>query len=284
MPVNKPVQVNLKKFNCKDAMSNKFVAVVVGKRNTGKSVLISELLYYISKHKVPRACVFSATEEQNKYFCKHIPDSFIFDDKDVDNRLSLLVQQQKDLIMQKQLGHIPSDTNLRIVVILDDIGYNKQALNSSIIREIFCNGRHYEIILIVALQHLMQLSVQMRSNCDYIFCLKEGNVDVKKNLYKNFFGTFDKLSHFETAFNACTKDYGCMIMDNTVTSTIVDDSVCWYKATPGRKFKLGSKEFWEHHESRYVSDVDRYINKTKKASNDDETSATNGSFIVRKGK
>jgi hypothetical protein len=265
-------------------MSKKFNAVVIGKRNTGKSVLISELLYYISKQKVPRACVFSATEESNRFFCNHIPDSFIFDDKDVDARLTALINQQQELQMKKQLGEIPADTDLRIVIVLDDIGYNKQALSSEIIRAIFMNGRHYDIILIVALQHIMQLGVALRSNCDYIICLKEGNKDVKKNLYKNFFGAFEKLSHFETAFDACTKDYGCMIMDNTTGKTDVDGSTCWYKATPGRKFRVGSKAFWGHHESRYVTIVDRYKKKAEAKEEDTETSARNGSFVVRREK
>lgn len=190
---NKAVHVNLKKFELKKAAQKTFNAVVIGKRNTGKSVLVADILYYLTKQKVPRACVFSATEESNRFFCKHIPDTFIFDDSEVENRLEAIVQDQKDLMMKRQLGKIPADTDLRIVIVLDDIGYNKGTLKSKVVKFIFMNGRHYDIIVVLAAQHVMQLTPDLRSNCDYVICLKESNSTVMKNLYSNFFGIFEIL-------------------------------------------------------------------------------------------
>lgn len=275
------VHVNLKKFDCKNAMKKKFNAIVVGKRNTGKSVLISEILYYLSKQKMPRACVFSATEESNRFFCKFVPDSFIFDDSSVEHRLEAIVAEQKKLQIQKQMGELSRDTDLGMVIVLDDIGYNKGVLRSKIVRYLFLNGRHLEITMIVALQHLMQLTVDLRSNSDYVICLKEGNKNIIKNLHDNFFGVFEKLSHFRNAFDACTKDYGCMVLNNTVQDVTVNEMVHWYKATPGREFRLGSKEFWKYHESRYISKEERYMMENV-GRDEDKTTSRDGSFVIHK--
>lgn len=280
---NSAVHVNLKKFDLKKAAHETFNAVVIGKRNTGKSVLIADILYYLTKQKVPRACVFSATEESNRFFCKHIPDSFIFDDSDVETRLEMIVQDQKDLLMKRQLGKIPDDTDLRIVIVLDDVGYNKGALKSKVVKFIFMNGRHYDIIVVLAAQHIMQLTPDLRSNCDYVVCLKETNSQVMKNLYSNFFGIFERPSHFRNAFDACTQNYGCMVLNNKVQTGNVNDVINWYKATPNRQFKLGSKEFWKYHTDRYVSVQERFL--MKNIDDDDEkTVSRDGQFVVRKQK
>lgn len=274
------VHVNLKRFDLKKASERTFNAVVIGKRNTGKSVLISEILYYLSKRKIPRACVFSATEESNRFFCNHIPDSFIFDDSDVESRLEAIVQDQKDLFIKRQLGKIPADTDLRIVIVLDDIGYNKGTLKSKIVKFIFMNGRHYDIIVVLAAQHVMQLTPDLRSNCDYVICLKESNSTVMKNLYTNFFGIFEKPSHFRNAFQACTTDYGCMVLNNTIQTGDVDDVINWYKATPDREFKLGSEEFWRYHNERYVSVQERFLMNNINREDEDRVVSQDGNFVV----
>lgn len=281
--IDKPVHVNLKKFDLKKASNGNFTAVVIGQRNTGKSVVITEILYYLSKQHIPRACVFSATEELNRTFCNYIPDSFIFDDKEVESRLEKILEDQTNLKIRRQLGQIPKDTDLRIVIVLDDIGYNRGTLRSEIVKKVFMNGRHFDIILILAAQHVMQLSPDLRSNCDYVICLKETNGQVKKNLYSNFFGVFEKQSHFRNAFDACTQDYGCMVLNNKVRSVDVNEMVNWYKATPNREFKLGSREFWKYHHDVYLSEVDRFLLKNK-GDEEDKTVSKDGKFIVRKHK
>lgn len=279
---NRTVHVNLKKFELKKAAQKTFNAVVIGKRNTGKSVLVADILYYLTKQKVPRACVFSATEESNKFFCKHIPDTFIFDDSEVESRLQAIVQDQKDLMMKRQLGKIPANTDLRIVIVLDDIGYNKGTLKSKIVKFIFMNGRHYDIIVVLAAQHVMQLTPDLRSNCDYVICLKESNSTAMKHLYSNFFGIFEKPSHFRNAFDACTQNYGCMVLNNTVQTGDVNDVINWYKATPSREFRLGSKEFWKYHDERYVSVEQRFLMKNGEDEDADKTVSRDGNFVVRK--
>ena len=280
------VHVNLKRFEMKKAAKKTaqktFNAIAIGKRNTGKSVLMAEILYYLSKQDIPRACVFSATEEANRFFCKFIPDSFIFDETEVETRLQSIVQDQRDLFMKRELGLISSDTDLRIVIVLDDIGYDKKALRCEIIKFIFMNGRHFDIIVVLAAQHPMQLSPEIRSNSDYILCFKESNAKVRKNLYENFFGIFEKPAHFKNAFDACTQDYGCLVLDNTVPSGDVNDVVNWYKATPDREFKLGSRDFWRYHDDRYVTVQQRYLMKNSHDDEEEKTVSRDGSFVVSK--
>ena len=64
----------LKKFDITSITSDK-VVVFIGKRNTGKSFLVKDLLYY--HRNVPIGTVISATEEANPFYGHMIPSLFI---------------------------------------------------------------------------------------------------------------------------------------------------------------------------------------------------------------
>ena len=63
----------LKKFNLNQITSDK-VCVFIGKRETGKSFLVKDLLYY---HKeVPIGTVISGTEAANSFYGNIVPNLF----------------------------------------------------------------------------------------------------------------------------------------------------------------------------------------------------------------
>lgn len=251
--------LNLSAFDVKRCCNNLFNAIVVGKKHTGKSTLIQDLLFYLSKTDVPRVCVFSGTEESNGFYKQFVPGTFIFDDKDVERRLEAIVASQKKIAMQKQLGEVDSKLDTRVVIVLDDVGYKKDVLKSEIIRQIFMNGRHHHVILIVACQYCMDVGVDLRTNADYVFVLKQNSVSSIKNLHENYFGTFEKRKEFQTVLDACTQNYQCLVLDNTRPSTLVSEVCFWYKAKHGRKFRLGSRELWDFHHRWFISDRQRYL-------------------------
>lgn len=276
--------INLSAFDIKGCCRNLFNAIVVGKKHTGKSTLIQDILFYLSKNGIPRACVFSGTEESNGFYKQFVPGTFIFDDRDVESRLEAIVENQKKLAMQKQLGEIDPKLDTRIVVVLDDVGYKKDVLKSEIIRQIFMNGRHHHIILIVACQYCMDVGVDLRTNADYVYVLKQNSVSSIKNLHENYFGTFDKRKEFQTVLEACTQNYQCLVLDNTRPSTMVSDVCFWYKAKFGRKFRVGSAEFWAFHDKWFVSDKQRYLERERAAASarNAPSGLSKNSLVVKK--
>ena len=259
--------LNLRAFDIKECCAKLFNAIVIGKKHTGKSTLIQDMLYYLSREGVPRVCVFSGTEESNGFYKQFVPGTFIFDDKDVENRLEAIVENQKKLAMQKQLGEVDRKLDTRIVIVLDDVGYKKDVLKSEIIRQIFMNGRHHYVILIVACQYCMDVGIDLRTNADYVLVLKQNSVSSIKNLHENYFGAFDKRKEFQIVLDACTQNYQCLVLDNTRPSTMVSDVCFWYKAKHGRVFRVGCLELWKYHDRWYISDEERYLENMKRCRN-----------------
>ena len=71
------MNLELKKFDISTIGADK-VCVFIGKRETGKSFLVKDLLYY---HKnVPIGTVISGTEGANQFYSKMVPSLFIHEE------------------------------------------------------------------------------------------------------------------------------------------------------------------------------------------------------------
>ncbi len=236
--------------------------VVIGKRGTGKSTLIADLLFFMKE--IPQLIVMSGTEEGNGFYKKYFHQLMIHNDynEEIVNRL---IDQQKTKLKACNKADIDPNTrpSLGSGLLLDDCGYRTNIMNKENIRLLFMNGRHFKILFIVSLQYMMGLHPSLRTNIDYVFCLRENIVDNQIKLYKYFFGCFKKFSHFQEVFNEFTNDYGCLVLDNTSKSNNVEDCVFFYKAVPNRKYKIGSPQLWRYLDTRYNPDFEEKRNDNK---------------------
>ena len=106
--------LNLKKFDM-NRIGKGSVCVMIGKRNTGKSFLTKDLLWY--KRDIPIGTVISGTEGANQFYSKIVPKLFIhgeFDTQIVQN----MIKRQKILINKINEGDNSIDP--RCFLILDD--------------------------------------------------------------------------------------------------------------------------------------------------------------------
>lgn len=227
-----------------------------GSRGSGKSILMREVLYHYSMAGVPRACVFSATESLNSFFgsfiapiCIHSPVSVA--------AITRVFEDQKSLKMKKELGLLPPDTDIRLILVLDDLAFDKTVLKSKVLSEICLNGRHSELILLLSIQYLMDLTVGTRSNLDYAFLMQEHNVDNQKRIHTAFASGFE-FRTFQAVFAACTRDHECFVLPAKANGPRPEDSSYFYKADFDLKFQFGPPEVWEYNDKKYFSPMDQF--------------------------
>lgn len=225
--------IRIKKFDPKTITASR-ILFIIGKRNTGKSVLMRDLLYHMPK---PDYCLAMApTEDTLKMFREFLPESCIFDHFSQE-KLERLVSLQRELVNRGKKRNV--------LIILDDCMYQKGVLKSTCMRSIFFNGRHDNISLMCAAQYLMEIECSLRTNIDYIFTMRENILTNRQKLHKYFFGQFSKFDEFDKVMTACTQDYKTLVLDGTVSSTTATDSVMWYKASLNvPHFRLCKDIFW----------------------------------------
>ena len=245
----------LKKFDIKSITSDK-VVVFIGKRNTGKSFLVQDLLYY-HKH-VPLGTVISATEEANPFYGKMIPSIFIHNQYTPEIVANSLKRQK--LVIKKinrdkaKFGE--SNIDPHAFLILDDCLYDQSWIRDENIRSLFMNGRHYKILFIITMQYALGVPPSLRTNIDYVFILRENYVSNRKRLYEHYAGMFPTFEIFCQVMDQCTEDYNCLVINNNAKSNKLEDQVFWYKADMHSDFKIGAPEFWKHHNNNYNDDFD----------------------------
>lgn len=234
--------VDIKKFS-PTSMKPNTIILLVGKRGTGKSTLLEDLCYYI-RDKVDFAVGMSPTEDTNQALGQFIPKSTIYGEYDEE----VVVR-----IMDMQKNMWRAGRGYSCLLILDDCCYDKKILRSKVIREIFMNGRHRRMTLILSAQYVMDLPPDLRTQVDYVFALRENVVANREKLFKQFFGFFNSFADFAKTMDSCTENFECMVCDNkTAKGNSIDDSVRWYKASLDLpRFKVGKPFLWGMHRKYY---------------------------------
>ena len=243
------MNVQLKKFN-PASMGDDKVCVFIGKRGTGKSTLVTDILYH-KKH-LPAGVVMSATEEGNHWYQQFIPDLFIYGEYDKDIIERVIDRQRKMVNLKPPPGKTElTSRDIGAFILMDDCMYDRKFLKDSCIRQCFMNGRHWKIFFMLTMQYCMDLSPDLRANVDYVFIARENVIQNREKLYKSFFGIFPNFDMFNQVMTACTENYEVLVLDNTSKSNRIEDCVFWYKAKIHTNFRVGSSQFWNLHQKTY---------------------------------
>ena len=242
--------LELKKFDMKSISfkpneSKGPVVVLIGRRDTGKSFLVKDLLYY--HQDIPIGSVVAGTEEGNGFYGKMVPKLFIHNEYNTAIIENILKRQRSVLkqIKKEMESYKRSTIDPRTFVILDDCLYDATWTRDKMMRLLFMNGRHYKVMLIITMQYPLGVPPTLRTNIDYVFILREPYIANRKRIYENYAGMFPTFESFCQIMDQCTENYECLVINNNVKSNKLTDQVFWYKAENHNDFKLGSKEFWE---------------------------------------
>lgn len=225
--------------------------VVIGKPGTGKSTLISSILYS-KKHLIPIGVVMSGTEDSNGHYKKIFPSSFVY------NEYSEPVIKK---VISRQKLAIKNLENPWSTLIIDDCAEDPKIFRRPLQTSMYKNGRHWMYWYILSLQYCMDIPPAIRNNTDGIFILREPTLPNRKKIWENYASIIPDFDIFCQLMDQMTTDYCSMYIHNRSQSNNWKDCVFWYKATPPPPdFKFGSPSFWEFHFERYN---DEYVDPVK---------------------
>ena len=253
------MNLELKKFDMKSISfkpneSKGPVIVLIGRRDTGKSFLVKDVLYH--QQDIPIGTVISGTEEGNGFYGKLVPKLFIHNEYNTAIIENILKRQRQVLKqIKKEMEQFRRSTiDPRTFVILDDCLFDNTWSRDKMMRLLFMNGRHWKVMLIITMQYPLGIPPTLRTNIDYVFILREPYITNRKRIYENYAGMFPTLESFSQVMDQCTENYECLVINNNAKSNKLQEQVFWYKADAHNDFKLGSKEFWEL--SKHLNDDD----------------------------
>ena len=196
-------------INSRRCSGNAPVVLIIGSRGKGKSTIARAIMR--SMRTIPMGAVFSATEGSSPFYSENVPHLFIYNSLDLNAMKKLVASQQK------------CEDRKDVFLLIDDMMYDPQFFRNPVVKSIFLNGRHWGITLLLTTQYAIDVPPALRGNVDYVFMMRENNIQTCAKLYKNFGGSFPTVALFNQAFKACTQDFGSMVIN------FVNDSVHRYR-------------------------------------------------------
>ena len=211
--------LELKKFDMKSISfkpnENKGpVVVLIGKRDTGKSFLVRDLLYY--QQEIPIGTVISGTEEGNGFYAKMVPKLFVHNEYNTAIIENILKRQRTVLkqIKKEMETYKRSTIDPRAFVILDDCLYDATWTRDKMMRLLVMNGRHWKVMLVITMQYPLGIPPTLRTNIDYVFILRENYIANRKRIYDNYAGMFPTFESFCQVMDQCTENFECLVNKN----------------------------------------------------------------------
>lgn len=244
--------LSLGRFRPEEKIKRGSTCVVLGKRRSGKTILQRQLLHDLYKDR-GRVVVFTGSEEGKEFFPQFVDDSYIYDGfpDEVIDRCFHGQKQQKRKYGGKREGKEegPAPPDLDMACVLEDLSFDTKVMKSKQLSELFHNGRHMNMTVIMAVQYVMSMPPKIRSNIDYVFIFKDNNVMNRRNIHKSWGGVINSFVEFDEIMQAVTDDHRCMVIDNTSQKSSPDQCLYWYKARVDLPpFRVGCRDYQLAHQ------------------------------------
>lgn len=218
---DKPAEAfDIKQFNISEIKDNS-VVVAVGRRDSGKTRLIKDILF--SKHqRLKEGLVISPVYSDFENF---IPKEIVYENPAI---INCFLRERGNASVKKE--KIPYS-----FLILDSLNFPKES--NSTIQETFFNGRHYNLLSLVEIQHPNELSPCLRACIDYTFIFKPTCKKYIKLLYEKYASVLSQ-DLFDKILSEMPADH-CLVINNNTRSSKIQDTIFYYKPQdhPGFYFK-----------------------------------------------
>jgi hypothetical protein len=221
------------------------VIVFIGKRDTGKSFLVRDILAS-TRDCFPVGTVISGSEVASPFFQDMVPSKLIHDKYNptiVGGAIKRQMSVKQSCNQEKRSGG-HSNLDPRAFLILDDCLYDKTWMNEESTRYVFMNGRHIDLTTMITMQYPLGVPPNLRTNIDFVFILRENVIGNRKRIYDNYAGMFPTFQMFCQFMDQCTENFECLVVCNGIQSNKLEDQVFWYKASDHPPFKMCDESLW----------------------------------------
>lgn len=191
------------------------ITVLLGKRNSGKSILALELIKK-ELHNFDRVYLFSPTEKINKFFTKGgvVESNCIFDTFDEG-----FVKAVFKKIEQVNSG-LEKENQKKVLFILDDVIGGEQNIHSSHgLSLLAVRGRHINISVIILIQSMTAVHPLLRGNTDTMLVSTLNSSSVETLAQGFCLGKQFSVKKFIDMYERTCTDYTFLCINNQTTKS-----------------------------------------------------------------
>ena len=227
--------------------------MILGKRNTGKTTWCRYINQFIPASIEGIVVLITMNERIKQSWSKYIPKLFIFQPEDADI-LSKVEKCMNNAIKSIERKSKSSNTDrLRLTFILDDVGHETKVMNHNGLKGLAAMGRHINITVFILAQFIYQVPPRVRSQFEYIFMLSticKKNIKAVQTEYCSHF----ELSSFKKILEACTQNYGLLVINTGSKSSTQTLYHAKIKDYPVSAYRMGCEAQWKISNAIYKED------------------------------
>jgi hypothetical protein len=256
-------EVGLRPFDPHTQVRPDNTILVVGQRNSGKSVLMTYLLYCL-KDQLDAVVAFASTEDTRREWMKIMPRCFVHETYNEDI-LQRVVSAQKTIHSRAGDSLNPDAPTLRnLGIVLDDCMFDKSQFNGRWSRYIMMNGRHDKLFFMNGVQYVVDFPKALRSQIDLAIVFPIPDFKTREPVRENLLGVFKHDEQLVEAFEKL-KPHEALVFDQRAYR-MKQPYLFFLKAEfPLPSFRLCTRLMWwmyyRHLERQSYEHIDEYIDR-----------------------
>lgn len=182
------INIPLRNIDVEKDIMDDFTITIIGRRRSGKTFWADWLMYHL-RHRFPAGIVITGTK-LNNFWARRVPEEYIHDVKNLNEILPQVFERQKYLMEHPELGIDP-----RFFLILDDVLSDKYKIRfSKPLSQIFTDGRHHKLFIIVTTQDPRGIPPDLRENSDLAVVFRQFQATRKESICEDFISYIDQKS------------------------------------------------------------------------------------------
>lgn len=257
--VNKPMRDFAINWFEPEKMSKGSIAVVLAKKNMGKSWLTLDYMYKLGDRFSHGIIVTQTAGTSKNGYDRFCPDMFIHDKFDDEKLMEIMNEKKKaldELRRRKEMDpeSIKIDIEKEWFIILDDCMDDKAVKNSQFLKTVGLRGRHVNLFCIIITNSTKQISKELREAADYIMLFQPQGTSAMEEISKEYCPVGYEIHEFRHLLQTLTLNRGVLVVNKPMGSNVVDlddkskpnDAVQYYRAGDEHtrvKWQMGGKKF-----------------------------------------
>lgn len=231
-------------------MGENCVIAILGKRNTGKSVLVRDLIKKrLCKSDYAYGVACSGTEAVQPVYSETIlPPELVHEEYTTDLLGNILSVQKKRVQAAKEREQLRDryrgdprmlaanpEYKSKCWLILDDVLHQSNVfLTDKNLKFAIYNGRHMHLTLAIVFQvpNPPGWGPNYRSQVDVIFVFREMSMQGRKKIWEMYASCIPTFALFNQIMDEVTANYGILVINQRTQSCNMEDIIFHYKADP----------------------------------------------------
>ena len=208
-------------------MASNSTCAIIGKRRSGKTTWLRFIATKIARiMEIDRFLAVAGNKDNACEWKEIFPCLFVHEKETAIETLKAIRDYQDKKVSKYRQRHEAIPRKYRLLLVIDDMASSMKFMKHELVKDIFSNGRHYGLTILMSLQYLHQLETTNRSQLDYVLLLHNRNEKTLKKIHEEYVhGDFRTFKH---VMAAATENRGCLFIDNVSSNSEVNN-ICKYK-------------------------------------------------------